>query len=210
MHNGFYINLESRADRRELFEAQFADISGFAIQRFNAIHNSNGAFGCILSHIACLEAAKQNDWDYVLLFEDDFERIVPPDVFKARIEALLKNPWDVMMLSGYVLECSPPNNGMCRLWEAQTTVAYMVRKEYYDTLLANYREACLGIHDRTKYHIYALDQYWKRLQSKGNWYISYPILGKQRVGYSDIERRAVNYDVFFLHSNINKRLLPHL
>ena len=208
MHNGLFINLESRLDRKELFLAQFADISGFNILRFNAIPDARGALGCTLSHIGCLEAAKSNNWDHVLIFEDDFELIVTPAAFKAQMDLLLRRPWDVLMISGYVLKCDAPVDSMCKVQDAQSTVAYAVRKSYYDTLIANFQESYAGLRDSKEYRKYALDQYWKRLQVTGDWRISFPILGKQRAGFSDIENTVVNYDRFFLGTDINRTLLP--
>jgi len=40
---------------------------------------------------------------------------------------------------------------------------------------------------------YALDQYWKRLQEKDNWFCIDPMLFKQRPSYSDIEHKKVAY-----------------
>ena len=47
------------------------------------------------------------------------------------------------------------------------------------------------------YPKYALDQYWKRLQSVGRWYIVRPNLGFQLPGYSNVEGKPVNYLRYF-------------
>jgi len=41
--------------------------------------------------------------------------------------------------------------------------------------------------------LYAVDQYWKRLQEKDNWLCVDPMLFKQRASYSDIENKDVAY-----------------
>ena len=181
---------------------------GSNIQRFNAISDARGALGCTLSHIGCLQTAKSNNWDYVLIFEDDFELVVTPAAFNAQMDLLLRRPWDVLMISGYALKCDAPVDNMCKVHDAQSAVAYAVRKSYYDTLIANLQESYAGLRDSKEYRKYALDQYWKRLQVTVNWCISYPILGKQRAGFSNIEHTVVNYDHFFLGTNINRMLLP--
>jgi hypothetical protein len=55
MLSGYYINLEKRTDRKKHFESlkqKYAFLSN--IQRFNAIANNNGAIGCSMSHVKCL------------------------------------------------------------------------------------------------------------------------------------------------------------
>ena len=79
--HAIYINLDSRFDRRTLFEEQFKELQvrypqdfAFApIPRFSAIKDDHGAIGCTKSHIECLRIAKNNGWDHVLIFEDRSE-----------------------------------------------------------------------------------------------------------------------------------------
>ena len=40
---------------------------------------------------------------------------------------------------------------------------------------------------------YAIDQYWKILQKKDNWFIVNENIGYQAAGYSDIEKIDVDY-----------------
>ena len=42
---------------------------------------------------------------------------------------------------------------------------------------------------------YFIDQYWKRLQPQGRWYVCQPRLAKQRRGVSDIELYVTDYNV---------------
>lgn len=44
---------------------------------------------------------------------------------------------------------------------------------------------------------FALDMYWKKLQERDNWYIIYPPMSIQSAGYSDIQKKDVNYDEWF-------------
>jgi hypothetical protein len=48
--NAFYINLESRPDRKEYVEKQLKCV-GITATRFNAIKLENGAAGCSMSHL---------------------------------------------------------------------------------------------------------------------------------------------------------------
>ena len=42
-------------------------------ERFNAIKLPNGALGCSMSHLKCLEMAKAAGWPHLLIVEDDIK-----------------------------------------------------------------------------------------------------------------------------------------
>jgi glycosyl transferase family 25 len=208
MINIIYINLKHRNDRRENIINQFGDSSGINIIRFEAIEYNPGAVGCSLSHIECLKYAKSEKMEYVIIMEDDFELLVSKDEFIDKINVILKNEFDVVLLSGFIREKFEVKGDICRIKNAQTTIGYIVKSHYYDKLIDNYKEGVeLLKNNFDRYDIYALDQYWKRLQKDDKWYISKPILGKQMIGYSDIEKKDKNYDDYYLRSNFNKMLL---
>ena len=68
--HAFYINLDSRPDRKQHVERQLG-IIGINAQRFKAIKLQNGALGCSLSHLKLIETAKANNWPHILVVEDD-------------------------------------------------------------------------------------------------------------------------------------------
>ena len=45
---------------------------------------------------------------------------------------------------------------------------------------------------------FAIDVYWGSLQQQDNWYLIYPLSVSQKVDFSDIEKRVVNYDTYML------------
>ena len=69
----FYINLDKRVDRKELFEAELAKY-GLTAERFAGIYYPSpmGTVGCGKSHLQVLELAKLRKYKNVLIFEDDF------------------------------------------------------------------------------------------------------------------------------------------
>ncbi|WP_341268848.1 glycosyltransferase family 25 protein [Morganella morganii] len=78
IHWGFvdkvvYINLAERTDRQESIEFQMkkAGIPQNKIIRFDAIKNENGTLGCTLSHIGVMAMAAEENWENVLVLEDD-------------------------------------------------------------------------------------------------------------------------------------------
>ena len=190
-----YINLESRKDRKIHVEKELNKI-GVESTRFNAIRLSNGALGCSLSHVKCLEIAKKNNWDHLLIVEDDI-KFLNPTLFKEQLNTFLSNhaSWDVVLFAGNNM---PPyhviDNSCVQVNRCQTTTGYLVKSHYYDTLIGNIKE---GIHKLMKepgnHKLYAIDKYWFNLQEKHKWYLITPLTVTQQEGYSDIEKKVTNY-----------------
>lgn len=185
--NVLFINLDSRTDRRKHFESQVLKI-GLHPQRFAAIWNARGAVGCTMSHIACMETAIQNKWDHVLICEDD-ATVIHPDHLIHQVNHFLhrfNDSWDVLLLAGNnYAPFHQESPEAVRITNCQTTTAYLVRRPYFETLLANFKEGL----SKEK----AIDQYWKILQRKDRWYLLVPITVVQRPDYSDISNRYVDY-----------------
>jgi len=181
-----YINLEKRKDRNDCMK-EMTKTFGDKVVRFEAIEDNPGYLGCSRSHIAVLEMAIANNWKNVLILEDDAEW----NKFKnnyLQLEFLVtKRDYDVIMLGG-VCVYKHPND---RLISAQTTTGYVVNRSYYSKLLQNFKESYNLLKEQNNPNLFALDQYWKNLQAKDNWYILSMVY--QRPDFSDIENRFVDY-----------------
>ena len=192
----FYINLDSRPDRKEYVETQLSSIGIKNATRFKAIELKNGALGCSFSHLRCLEHAKQQNWDHVMIVEDDI-CFTKPDIFVRQMNKFLsahKN-FDVLLIAGNNIAPYTIIDRTCvKINKCQTTTGYLVKNNYYDTLITNYRE---GIQKLTKNPeqpiFFAIDKYWFQLQEIHNWYLITPLTVTQREDYSNIEKRNTNY-----------------
>jgi glycosyl transferase family 25 len=191
-----YINLNERIDRRAEVESELLRIfPANIVERFPAIRHTQGAIGCTLSHIAVLERAKSEGWKNVLVVEDDMVWN-SPDLLESAVQVqriVDSNNWDVILFSGCYVECSSEG----RVHTAQTSTCYLIRQEYYDTLLSNLRESVARLMSGGNYAVFALDQYWKCLQPRDRWWIALPMACYQRPGFSDIEGRVVDYRQYF-------------
>ena len=208
LENAHYINLEHRMDRLVHVKNEMAKINVVG-NRFNAIKTTNGAIGCSMSHLKCLEMARQNKSPYVFVCEDDIQFLDPP-LFLKNLETFcetIKNDWDVLIISGNICPPFQSIGDFCvKLTNCQTTTGYIVQQHYYDTLIANYREGITKfLADPTNNREYAVDMYWKRLQTKDNWYMIVPPTVVQMEGFSDIEKRQTNYKN--LMTDMNKEWL---
>ena len=193
--HAFYINLESRPDRQIHVEKELKIIDVKA-DRFNAIKLPNGALGCSMSHLKCIELAKENNWDHVLIVEDDIQ-FLNHELFINQINkffSLHKN-WDVVLIAGNNVPPHKIIDDTCvKVLSCQTTTGYIVKKHYYDILINNIRNGITNlIKEPTKHFFYAIDKYWFRLQQQDNWFLITPLTVTQREDYSDIEKRPTNY-----------------
>ena len=195
--HAFYINLESRPDRREHVERQLSLVGVKNAQRFNAIKLPNGAIGCSMSHLKCLETALANDWEHVLIVEDDI-LFLKPNKFVAQFNKFLdrrQTNFDVLLIGGNNLPPYQRIDDTCvKVTRCQTTTGYLVQRHYYKQMIANIREG-IGklMREPEKHFVYAIDKYWFQLQAVDKWFLITPLTVTQREDYSDIEQRVTNY-----------------
>ena len=195
---GFYINLDHRKDRKMHVENQLGRIQmSENIKRFNAVKNTNGRIGCSLSHLKCIQMAKEANMECVMIIEDDILFLLP-DEFVENANAFFlnkKNKWDVLLLAGNNL---PPfitnDNGSIKVSHCQTTTGYIVKRHYYDTLISNIKEGITKLMREPEHHYYyAIDKYWLHLQKQDRWMLLIPIIVVQKPDYSDIEKKYTDY-----------------
>jgi glycosyl transferase family 25 len=193
--HAFYINLLSRPDRKEHVENQLKRI-GIKAERFNAVKMKNGAIGCSMSHLKLIEMAKKNEWDHILIVEDDI-LFTKPEIFIDSFNKFLFNHpnFDVALIAGNNLPPYAKIDDSCvQVTRCQTTTGYLVKSHYYDKMIENYKEGILNLmKDPNNHIVYAIDKYWFKLQQLDNWYLIIPLTVTQREDYSDIEKRPTNY-----------------
>jgi len=193
-----YINLDSRPDRRTHIERQLKTLGLTTYERFPAIKLANGRAGCSMSHLKCIQNAKDRGYTHVLICEDDTE-FLNPALVKTQFNTFLQSyptlKWDVIMLAGNNV---PPykrfSAAAIQVTHCQTTTCYLVHHRYYDTLLQNIREGLnLLVRMPTQHFHYAIDKYWLRLQKTDRWFLITPPTVVQRDDYSDIEKKTIKY-----------------
>lgn len=200
----FYINLEERTDRRERVEAQMRFL-GIPTERFPAIRTENGRIGCSTSHLGALRLAKERDYDHVLIVEDDI-LFLKPQFFVSRLNAYLErhaNDFDVLLLCGNNFPPFSPIDDTCiKVNRCRAATGYLVKKHYYDTLIANFEEGLRGLIAKPHLpHLYCIDMHWSALQQRDKWHLLIPLSVIQRPGYSDIERENVDYTLTMLDAS---------
>jgi GR25 family glycosyltransferase involved in LPS biosynthesis len=204
MDHVYYINLEHRVDRKDNIEGQMS-ILGISTTRIEAVYNKVGAIGCGLSHIKALRLALENNKPYSIILEDDFFLFnyeAYGDFSKAFNKIKTSEQWDVIVMTprGDTIDSSGDMaiNGFKKIHNNQTATGYIIKKAMIPILIENLKAAVAGLIKNLDPNVYAIDQYWKSLQDKYGFYYYRDMFAGQLPGYSDIEKRQVDYNARFL------------
>ena len=213
-----YINLDSRPDRNEHVIQELRQLCQSPnqsptptptqnIERFPAIvpPSKLGALGCTLSHLRCLEMAKEHQYPYVFICEDDIQ-FLQPQLLQENVQKFWENPppqgWDVLIIGGNNF---PPyeyySDYAIHVHRCFTTTGYIVAQHYYDTLIENFKQSAELLEQfPEKKPDYALDVIWRKLHEpmESRWYMIIPPTVTQYSCYSDIEHCDVNYSQWLL------------
>jgi|Laugrespbdmm15sd_2_1035082.scaffolds.fasta_scaffold12001_5 GR25 family glycosyltransferase involved in LPS biosynthesis len=203
----YYINLDHRIDRKILVEREFSSLN-LEFIRIPAILHTDGAIGCLKSHIKVLETCDP-DAEYLWVCEDDIEFLVPRDNINKSIDDFIKSDGDILCLAFNSRKHSKFINGFLRTTDNQTTSCYIVKRKFRHILLdfwksllnsieTNMIHPLMDIYIKLDVHkgenvFNAADQAWKILQKDYIFLIPENRIAKQRSGYSDIVGGHVNY-----------------
>lgn len=192
----YYINLESRSERRIHIEEQLS-IIGIKGQRFNAIKMENGAIGCSMSHLKILQNAYKKKLEHILILEDDIT-FLNPELFKEQFKKFMelhRNEWDVVLFAGNNVPPYEKTDDTCiKVNRCQTTTGYLVNSHYIINLLFNVKMGLTKLLKNPSQRIlYAIDKFWFLLQTTGKWYLIIPASVMQMDDYSDIEKKVTKY-----------------
>jgi GR25 family glycosyltransferase involved in LPS biosynthesis len=191
-----YINIDHRTDRLEHVIAELQKIGVANAERFPAIYMNVKNVCCTISHICCIELAKTRNWPHVFICEDDIT-FTNPQVFCNSLKQFVESTisWDVLVIGGNNDHPFIQINDFCaKVMNIQTTTGYIVKKEYYNVLLDNFKKGLeLLIQNPMQKIQFSIDIYWKRLQQRDQWYVLLPLTVIQYSDYSDIENRKVDY-----------------
>ena len=194
----YVINLDDRVDRYDGFMIDIEKVGLTSkVERVSAIKHDIGIIGCGKSHILTLEKFLESGKETALICEDDLRWRDPQKVIEI-LEKINIVDYDIICFSGnhksggFNID-KTEYNFLHKAQGLQTTSSYLITKEFAPILLDNMREGLTYLESTQNVSLYALDVYWKILQPQSKWFLTNPILGYQCEGYSDIEKRNVNY-----------------
>lgn len=173
------INLDSRPDRLEAFDAQ-AKKHGIEYTRFSAVPADPPklppTWACKESHIQVIKQAVKDNVKRLFVFEDD---ALFTEDFNDKLEELyarLPEDWDMFYLGAWHLVSQPYAEGLVKMVESYSAHAYGINEHYLQEAFSQiYLPKPADIALSTKHpHIKA--------------YCAKPALVGQTPGYSDIEK----------------------
>lgn len=203
------VNLDDRADKWDQCVKHFNEIGLHNVQRFSAIRPARytnpvhrGILGCRQSHIDCIKLAKANNWDSVLILEDDVEFHSSVGELSAVCDTLQSTHWHLCYF-GANLEISNnvvvDSSGLLRLMDgALTTHCYAVNNTAYDILLTYFASIeHLPVISASQQAELAIDSIYRRLSASGQLVAlhSRQLLCSQRPGFSDIRGAHRDYKI---------------
>jgi glycosyl transferase family 25 len=188
------INLDRRADRWQRMQAEFARHGVDDVRRFSACDgnalvlppnwkHTAGAYGCLRSHVAVVQAARELDHESVLIFEDD---AVFDSEFKSKFASFVKElpaNWD-MLYFGALHKDEPVrvSDHVYRITKANSTYAYALKRTVFD--------AFVELNARAEQ---VLDVNAYALHERFNCYCFLPNLAWVQSEYSDVQNRLEHH-----------------
>jgi GR25 family glycosyltransferase involved in LPS biosynthesis len=195
----YYINRKSRVDRKDAFEKQLKK-NGLIdwVERYEAVDKddviesvtpSKGEIACGTSHKTIIEIAKKNNFENVLIFEDDATFLDNfQDVINNAIQQIKNIDWDLFYLSCRLFDSEIDflSENLIKINSCYCTHAYCVNRKAYDKYL-EYNP------HKQPVDVFLLNQDFKRIGS-------YPLCVSTSASNSDIVNGYTNYDSLFVDS----------
>jgi len=144
-----------------------------------------GCLGCLKSHLFIYNDAIKNDYNNILILEDDF--LIKMDLYKnVNLDFCIENNYGVFYLGGsHYKKPVHIKNNIYKCIETHTTHAYIISKQCIKYIINN-------INNWNK----EIDVYLSNIIQKNfNCYCLYPSLITQSDGISDIQNKYVNYNI---------------
>ena len=204
----FYINLDERTDRKDSFEKHMKKYD-LEFERYSAIKDKFGAFGCAKSHLSVLKNAKNNNLENVIIMEDDIAFDIPPEMLDEKLKLIFDNnlDFDVFHLSyRYRISDDVPGiDYLKKLSYCHYCSCYIINKKCYDEiidcwekslLLLSPENSDLGLEWHQKTARYSCDISYIPLLRKKNWYCFDKPVCVQLNGQSDIVNVYINHYIY--------------
>ena len=153
----FYINLDTRIDRKEHFENElrehgldvFVKRLSASLPKLDDVGDNYDLLGsrrhgaCGRSHKNLIEYAKNKNLDNILIFEDDATfynggDLSAIEIIEKSLDTLITIPdWDLFYMGGIIIEdeINKPYGNLLKVDKILTTHAWAINKKCYDIVL---------------------------------------------------------------------------
>jgi glycosyl transferase family 25 len=192
----YYINLDKRTDRKELLEKEFdkMQIPKDKIERFAAINNTTaGMIGCNQSHLEILNLALLNNYENVLILEDDFEFLISREKFYNLLNKFFekyKDDYEICYLQYNLINFEEKDELIGLAKKSYTSAGYLINKRIIKDFRDKLEIDTKKLIETGEHWNYAIDVSWHTFQYNRNVYYFKERVGKQRASYSDFVDRG--------------------
>jgi len=209
----YCISLRNRHDRRILCQKEFNNV-GLTNVHYHIVdpHPINGCYGCAESHIQCVQDAKNNNYENVLIFEDDVCFVNNAVGFLNNKSISIPNDYLFFYLGGnlWLSEYYKINIMVAKL--IQATHAYVINNKIFDIVLKHgpmqvpyktyplkiksFKEIPLGVRGHVRNWIAehkSIDAFYARIAyNEKKSYCLYPMIAHQSDSFSNLLQRNVS------------------
>lgn len=188
------INLPSETERLAATMDELLALDIRHAERFEAVARDDGALGCALSHLACLEEMGERGWTSMLVCEDDAEFLVDRSRLDVLVDAFLDDPRaEVACLAYFVWESRPYDRLYLQATSVQTCACYLLKRSIAGDLAEVWRDGAERLARGEPAAANACDRSWAKLQRRHVFLVPAIRVARQRPAYSAVERRPVRY-----------------
>lgn len=192
----FFINLDSRLDRRQEIEKELANAGFRNVTRFTAVEDSPGILGCSRSHRDLLTSLT-DEQQPVMICEDDVEFLTEPEKIWELIRLFFKDPsLDVLCIANNPKSKPVPvGEKLSIVNDTRTTACYILKPGTRHSLIRVFEESVRLLEKGRSPRKFALDVVWRKVQQRGLIFaIPTEKVARQRPSFSDVEMRWVDYN----------------
>lgn len=196
----YCVNLDRRTDRLENFQKQVDKYNLGDYTRISAVDGlflnlldyntslNKGELGLILTNLEIIKDAKYNNYESILIIEDDCYFTDEIKNIQTYFDELPKD-WDLLYMGGNHnshMNVPPPiiiNDKVSKLHSTYTTHFIGIKSTVFDQI-----ESIISKKNQP------LDVLYTTLQKVFNVYSFYPAIAKQIIDYSDIQNSITDYN----------------
>lgn len=194
--DAYCIHLRHRTDREEHILKMQSKYPNIHIKFVDAVRDTEGARGCLLSHKKAIRYAQEKNLPWILVLEDDCDFLLPENELMYHLKTItdmMERDPAIEIVSGcgnlgphsQVLDGTRINSSlaMVRCNRMFTTHCILYNKSIYDRIL----DLPIGVHTTP------IDVSINHFKLK----CTYPFLASQIPSYSNIIKVDVNYEMIF-------------
>lgn len=204
----YVITLDTSIDRQESFRKEFEglDYEFFVVRR----DSENPYRGNYNSHISVIRKAAENNYKTILIFEDDARLLVSMKQFKETINSLVfeefigTNDWYYIMLGYLPIKTRKFKNNLLKVDCAYDAHAYVVNVKNVinsEKFNSDWSDDFSSPYDYRFCNFLSEKEMLKKPVNykfnDGGIYAIYPMLVKQSLDYSTLNKEHLNQDYFF-------------